>query len=589
MSRKTKKQSQHTKEIQKKIQEEFIESDETALQYQLFDTSAQAAPLSNRKRLESAQDTEKHTFTLKPSIVRDRYSSKPSNNSPQNYRDKLWLACFFPNIALDALSEKIIIQSVKTTLKENNQPLLASSIATTPVVICDKENRQSPVVACNKYANDQHIFPGMPLGVAIATCKWLCVIARNLDSEEHFIKSLASEAVKISPQIVLLKDSLNIEVSGSVKLFGDLETLLDHTRSRLESRVSAMQMACATTSTAAELFARYEDNIQVTNHSHLISAVSALPTGLLNLKDSIHKRFIGMGIECIGDLLRLPRDGLARRAGTETVRTLDKLTGRIVEPEPYYISEQSYQESSNIEHELDNLDAIMVVIRSMLDDLSSALRITDASVDLLIWTFHHEHHRSTEIRVKLSAPVRDSQYFYELSFNKLQQIELPDTVLNIGLSTSGYTDNQPKSLPIFSDIASTAPDNSLIDRLRARLGNHAIQGLQINDEHRPELATRYTNIEQRLDEEPDTADYQVPLRPLWLLPTPRKLQTHNSLPTLNGPLRISSNQERIESGWWEIHSIRRDYYIAMDNTGIRLWIYRDLYHPDTWYLHGIFG
>ncbi len=47
--------------------------------------------------------------------------------------------------------------------------------------------------------------------------------------------------------------------------------------------------------------------------------------------------------------------------------------------------------------------------------------------------------------------------------------------------------------------------------------------------------------------------------------------------------------ERIESGWWDGGDIRRDYYVAQDPHGSRLWIYRECTGAKPWFLHGIFG
>ena len=35
--------------------------------------------------------------------------------------------------------------------------------------------------------------------------------------------------------------------------------------------------------------------------------------------------------------------------------------------------------------------------------------------------------------------------------------------------------------------------------------------------------------------------------------------------------------------------MRRDYYLARNPRGARLWVYQDLRSVAEWYLHGIFG
>jgi protein ImuB len=60
-------------------------------------------------------------------------------------------------------------------------------------------------------------------------------------------------------------------------------------------------------------------------------------------------------------------------------------------------------------------------------------------------------------------------------------------------------------------------------------------------------------------------------------------------PRHDGPLELLSGPERIESGWWDGADVRRDYYVAGDRHGMRLWIYREHADPARWFLHGIFG
>ena len=78
-------------------------------------------------------------------------------------------------------------------------------------------------------------------------------------------------------------------------------------------------------------------------------------------------------------------------------------------------------------------------------------------------------------------------------------------------------------------------------------------------------------------------------RPVWLLPEPLLLPTHNHRPQLRGPLRFPHPCERIESGWWDGNDVSRDYFMAVNVAGERFWIFRDRRSPTTWYLHGIFA
>ena len=78
-------------------------------------------------------------------------------------------------------------------------------------------------------------------------------------------------------------------------------------------------------------------------------------------------------------------------------------------------------------------------------------------------------------------------------------------------------------------------------------------------------------------------------RPLWLLPAPQPLDESGGKPRRQGPLHLSGDAERIETGWWDGGDIGRDYYMACDIHGVQLWIFRERMVPHRWFLHGVFG
>jgi protein ImuB len=78
-------------------------------------------------------------------------------------------------------------------------------------------------------------------------------------------------------------------------------------------------------------------------------------------------------------------------------------------------------------------------------------------------------------------------------------------------------------------------------------------------------------------------------RPLWLLHTPQQLESQRGRPQHHGPLELLAGPERIESGWWDGADVQRDYYVASDAGGARLWIYRECTRQKRWFLHGLFG
>ena len=120
----------------------------------------------------------------------------------------------------------------------------------------------------------------------------------------------------------------------------------------------------------------------------------------------------------------------------------------------------------------------------------------------------------------------------------------------------------------------------LLERLRARLGEDAVFGVCPVPEHRPERAWR---IAEPGGATPLPGHWPAsrPPRPLWMLAEPQPLAGWDGV-LVTGP-------ERIETGWWDGHDVRRDYYVALTQGGVRLWIFRERPPGQGWFLHGVFG
>jgi protein ImuB len=141
----------------------------------------------------------------------------------------------------------------------------------------------------------------------------------------------------------------------------------------------------------------------------------------------------------------------------------------------------------------------------------------------------------------------------------------------------------------------------LIERLQTRLGRQQIQRLCVMQDHRPEAAYRFEEIDQAVTgDNPVTSDDPIALsshsslpRPLWLLRTPVPIGERNNRPYWGSTLNLLAGPERIESGWWDGALVQRDYFIAEDDANVLYWIYRDrLGSADPgkgWFMQGRFG
>jgi protein ImuB len=226
-------------------------------------------------------------------------------------------------------------------------------------------------------------------------------------------------------------------------------------------------------------------------------------------------------------------------------------------------------------------------LNRLLLELNGFLVARVAGVQELSLSLHHPKAPPTRLDLGLARATRDTRHLSELFRERFAQIVLPEPVEEIVLAA-------PRLLPLaeterdffVAKGASGESANELIERLSARLGREAVRGLAVLAEHRPERAWHYT--EPALETPPIFAEGFID-RPLWLLVEPMLLETNNGMPVLDGVLHLEPDRERIESGWWDGGDVRRDYFVARDRAGARLWIYRELSQEQRWWLHGVFA
>jgi protein ImuB len=417
--------------------------------------------------------------------------------------------------------------------------------------------------------------------------------------------------VSIEPPNALL-----LEIKGSLKLFGPIERLhsdIDACWRRLELPVYS---ATAPSTLAALWLARggisgsgtpihIEDLATLAGHLAQLSIVCTAwdAERLQTLR--------AMGVTRMGELLRLPRAGLARRLGAATVQDLDIALARQVAPRRAFVSREHFRAHCDFEAEIENAAYLEKGLEPLIARCAQFLRERQAGVQALRLKLRHRAGPATCVHLGLASITGERRRLRDVLIQKLTRLELSAPVRGMELTSGSLQPLSANSLDVFAGLAGagagagangrdTAPQ--LVERLRARLGEDAVYGVASIPEHRPEAAWRRVQelslaSTARIGEkmtDPVKKDQGMP-RPVWLLDAPLAI----SLPDMqechqSGGLVLEQGPERIESGWWDGKGVARDYYIARQTPGARrsqgakLWVFQER-QSKRWYLHGMFA
>ncbi len=348
-------------------------------------------------------------------------------------------------------------------------------------------------------------------------------------------------------------------MQGSLRMHGGIGNFLAKLGRGLDALGFQASTALAPTARAALWLARGEGE-----------ALETLPIEATRLELEFLR---SIGIRTVGELLRLPREGLALRCGERVAEDLDRALGAAPEPRAFFAPPAGFAATLELSAEVVHAEGILFGARRLLAQLAGLLAARHEGVrELRIFLLHENE--STLIEVRLASITRDAERLMRVLRERLEKTALARPVEALRLEAADFAPLPGRSAGMFGDAAAEAESWArLAERLRARLGHDALHGLALQPDHRPGHAWR--RVEPG---EWDPREFLQPgPRPLWLLEE-KKLNEGGFTP-LAGP-------ERIESGWWDGDDARRDYFIARLGDSALAWVYRE---DGEWYLHGLFA
>jgi protein ImuB len=510
------------------------------------------------------------TLALFPGGLSSRQSELHAHGHGQN---KLWVAAYFPKLALESL---------------------AATSADGPTIVTEIRNGYTCVIAANDKAKALGVKSNLKLSAAFALSDSLEVIERCPESERAKLETLAKQAKQLTSVVSLEPPSaLLLEVSGSLKLFGGIEAVKNALAALLRQEQVTAFLCAAPTALAALWLARCGQK-DVLSNEKLAGRLSKVPIGAAQWPEKIQALLKGMGIRTIGDCMRLPRDGFARRIGRRYLQEIDKSRGS---HDPRSGFEPALELTAHLEFtdEIIGTALLTNLGKKLIQRLIEDLRKHQVCIPGFECVFHHLNRTMTVERIQFAESTQDEDRFISLFVDRLEQIRLIAPVIALSLKAGPAEPAIASDGVLFGNpdgVDSGPVGGGLIERLQARFGMESLYSMDLVDEHRPEAAWEKSRQFLGNKRRPPLVAGLTPQRPLWLLPVPRRLpSTVDNLPCYKTrePLRIKHGPERIESGWWDGREIGRDYYIASSAHGERLWIFQDHCPSRDWYLHGFFG
>jgi protein ImuB len=473
----------------------------------------------------------------------------------------LWTALYFPQLPIEIL-----------TVGLDREIALA---------ISRSHRGRETISRCNAAAAAQGICPGLPVQAALALHAGLRVLPRSEADEASALQGLALWAYQFSPRIAFEPLTLLLETGASRRLFGGLEPLSRLLDRELDQLGHQYRRAVAPTPTAAGLLARTRPGATAQTPESLRRQINDIALAQLTRNPEVRALIDDIGLNSIGECLALPRAELARRTGPRLILLFDRLLGSVPDPRPPWQPPDRFEQRLELPGEITHHTALAFPAQRLIITLCGYLLGRGAATQHLTWRLEHREAAATEFRQGLLKPSRDAGHMLDIFRERIERVRLPEPVVAMGLEVTGWLHFEEQTADLLRN-PSDAEDGTFLERLRNRLGDARVQGLSTVPDYRPERAWRWCG--------PGTGkgdDSSERRHPLWLLDPPCPLGVREQRPDYGGRLELEHLPERIETGWWDGCDVARDYFVARNPAGERLWVFRDR-RSGGWYLHGLF-
>ena len=481
-----------------------------------------------------------------------------------------------------------------------NLPLEACRSTDEALAIVEEQHGIHRVLQVDLTAAIAGIMPGQSANAALALLPTLRLEERSRIREQQVLEALATWLERFSSFVSIAgKNVLLLEIAGSLRLFGGLKNLRQTISKGLGEKGFSAALAIAPTPLAATWLAKTGRRACIRAEENLGPALRKLPLSCLDWSAGQRESLTGMGISTVGDCVRLPREGFARRFGAERLLDLDRALGHLPDPRDSWRAPERFSADYEMAEEQSDRELLLQICRELLLSHERFLLARQLGTQRLSFSFFHLKNVATELRLGSAFADRSRERWFDLLTIRFESVRLPEAVIAVRLR-SGL------SQPLQAETARFCFDNKgfdnkagglrhrfsiaqLAERLVARIGDHSVNALTMVAEHRPEYAFGVQNPLSDWSASTLAAGDGIK-RPLWMLPKPALLPADGAYPLHKGcRLTLLDGPERLETGWWDEQGISRDYYTAVNGEGMRLWVFRNRQRTRNWYLHGLFG
>jgi len=216
-----------------------------------------------------------------------------------------------------------------------------------------------------------------------------------------------------------------LEVSGSLRLFGSLESLLGRLRRGLEDLGWSAALAGAPTPRAASWLAAAGEEKFITEPAGLESALARLRVELPSWEKETLEALRNIGVRTLGELRALPREGVARRFGAKLLDDMDRALGHRPDPRSFFVAPAKFRSDIELPAEVMQAEALLFAAKRLVAQFAGFLAARDTFfLGFLLEVSHRSGRRGLLVGIGFVRPCQTVERRTELSRHLIVEIVL---------------------------------------------------------------------------------------------------------------------------------------------------------------------
>ena len=501
------------------------------------------------------------------------HAAPPRESSPRKY-----IAC----VDIPALPLQLLAQQ---------QPEWTSC----PMAVVAEDRPQGLILWVNEKAYRARVLPGMRYAAGLSICRELCAAQVPAAEITAGVDKLLELLLRFSPYVEPSDTEPGVfwvDASGLIGLETSLQAWVGKIQSALAEACFVGHIVVGFHRFSAYALARsrhpttvFEDLEQEQTATH------AVRFDRLHLDPKLREHLAKLDIHTVGEFLRLPVDGLARRFGAAALQLHQEASAATSVPLDPTIPVEPLEAWIELEYPVRDAYRLTFAIQRVLPLLLQRVAARGHGLNALSMTLKLDNRTVVTTEIRTAETTLSVERILEMVRVELESTKLGAGAVEIDLRATSRAIDKGQ-LDLFTerprrDLSAAA---RAMARVRAEFGRLTVVFARLQKAHLPEASFSWEPLEHARIPAPLPVQRRPLIRRIFDTPVPLPQRgRHEPDGWLvrgpeQGPTTRISGPYTVSGGWW-VREVHRDYHFVETQKGDVMWVYYDRQRR-RWFLQG---